>query len=329
MESFNLVHVVRSYLPRDVSNRITLYLGGDRAQTQAGIDAAIPGLLSGFGRVASTTDGARNLSSAVDRADSGILSNLGSMLGGSFSTGGGRALQSVLGTAELSNLTAGVGRSSGLGGKNVTTLLGFLAPVVLGVLKDIKTTKGLDAGGLANLLAGQKSNIAAAMPEGMRAMQKPEHTPESPRDVSRGGHYETAAGSPRAVAHKPSASWILPALLALSVLGLIWYATSRPAVRAARDEGGVAERTERMRDMYGRGPASFESLKSRYRSVIQEANNQGVQISKLQERDGKLFIEGTAPSTEAANQVWNEIKRIDPNLDGIMANFRISSNGYR
>jgi len=72
--------------------------------------------------------------------------------------------------------------------------------------------------------------------------------------------------------------------------------------------------------------ASFESLKSKYQSVIQEARNQGIQISKLQEKDGKLLIEGTAPSTEAANRVWNEIKRIDPNMQGIIANFPVSTS---
>jgi len=332
MELFNLVDLVRSYLTRDVGTKIASSLGEDRVQTQAGIDAAIPGLLSGFDGAASTTEGARRLSSAVDGADAGILSNLGSMFGGGFSTDrNGGILQSLLGSAGLSDLTAGIGRSSGLGGKAVTSLLGFLVPVVLGTLNKIKSTKGLDATGLASMLAGQRGNITAAMPEAMRTQREPGYTREPIRDVSREAPYETERVPLRTESRvKTSTSWILPALLALGLLGLIWYGISRPGVKAGRDEGGLAERTERMRDTYRQGATSFESLKSRYQSVIQEANNQGIQISKLQEKDGKLFIEGTAPSTEAANQVWNEIKRIDPNMDGIMANFPVSSNeGYR
>ena len=55
-----------------------------------------------------------------------------------------------------------------------------------------------------------------------------------------------------------------------------------------------------MNETYKRGTTSLEGLKSRYQSVIQEANTQGIEISKLQEKDGKLVIEGTAPSSEAA-----------------------------
>jgi LysM repeat protein len=174
------------------------------------------------------------------------------------------------------------------------------------------------------MLAGQRSNINAAMPEGMRTA----YTREPLRDASREPAYETERYPRRAETHtKPSASWVLPALLGLGLLGLLWYGVSRSAVRAGRDEGAVAERTARMHETYRqKGMASFESLKSKYQSVIQEARNQGIQISKLQEKDGKLLIEGTAPSTEAANRVWNEIKRIDPNMQGIIANFPVSTS---
>ena len=158
-------------------------------QTQAGIDAVILGMLSGFDTVASTTDGARRLSSAVYSADSGILSSLGSSFGGGFSTDrSGGILQSLLGGSGLSDLTSGIARSSGLSGRSITSLLGFLVPVVLGMLKD---TRGLDATGLSNLLAGQRSNIAAAMPGGMRRAGEPGYTRDSLNDVSRDVPYET------------------------------------------------------------------------------------------------------------------------------------------
>src|SRR5262245_20500383 len=70
--------------------------------------------------------------------------------------------------------------------------------------------------------------------------------------------------------------------------------------------------------------ASFEELKSKYQSVIQQVQNQGIQVANLhQQQDGKLFIKGKAPSIEAANRVWDEIKRINPKLDDIVADFPV------
>jgi LysM repeat protein len=334
MEPLNLVNMVSSYLTGDVGNKLATFLGESRERTQSGVDAAIPGILSGFDRVASTPEGARRLSSTVDSADSGILSNLAGMFGGggfSADTGGG-LLRSLFGGERLSELGSGIGRSSGLSGKAVTTLLGFLGPVALGVLKHLKSIRGLDASGLASLLSSQRSNIAAAMPEGMRrvgTITEPTYTREPLRDVTREAPYQARpvetyphTGEPRP---KSSLGWLLPLLVA-GLVGLIWYGAARSGVRAARDEGGLAERTARTQEMYRHGAVSFESLKSKYQTVIQEARNQGIQISKLQEKDGKLLIEGTAPSSEAANRVWDQIKRIDPNMDGIIANFPVNSS---
>jgi len=70
--------------------------------------------------------------------------------------------------------------------------------------------------------------------------------------------------------------------------------------------------------------ASFEELKTKYQSVIRQVQTLGIQVANLhQQQDGKLFIKGTAPSLEAANQVWDEIKRINPRMDDIVADFPV------
>src|SRR5262249_12010687 len=143
--------------------------------TQMGIDAAIPGLLGGFENAASTPDGARRLTSAVEQSDTGILSSLGSILGGSTGSSA-NLLQSLLGVGGLSELIGNIGRTSGLSRNGVGSLLGVLAPIVLSVLKRVVQSRNLDSAGLSNLLASQKSNIAAAMPEGMRTGEFREET---------------------------------------------------------------------------------------------------------------------------------------------------------
>lgn len=69
--------------------------------------------------------------------------------------------------------------------------------------------------------------------------------------------------------------------------------------------------------------ASFEEQKIKYQAVIQQVKAQGIQLANLHQQDGKLFIKGTAPSLEAANKVWDEIKRINPRADDIIADFPV------
>src|SRR5688572_32672797 len=65
--------------------------------------------------------------------------------------------------------------------------------------------------------------------------------------------------------------------------------------------------------------ASFEELKTKYQSVLKVIENEQIRVANLHLQDGKLLMKGTAPSQEASNAVWNEIKRINPRLDDIMA----------
>jgi len=69
--------------------------------------------------------------------------------------------------------------------------------------------------------------------------------------------------------------------------------------------------------------ASFEEQKMKYQTVIQQVQIQGIQLANLHQQDGKLFIKGRAPSLEAANKVWDEIKKINPRLDDIVADFPV------
>jgi nucleoid-associated protein YgaU len=71
--------------------------------------------------------------------------------------------------------------------------------------------------------------------------------------------------------------------------------------------------------------ASLDELKIKYQSVIQQIQDQRVQLANLHVQDGKLLMKGTAPSLEAANKVWDEIKRINPKLDDIIADFPVDA----
>jgi nucleoid-associated protein YgaU len=59
----------------------------------------------------------------------------------------------------------------------------------------------------------------------------------------------------------------------------------------------------------------FNQLKQKYQSVLNAIEQQGVRLQNLHVENDKLFIRGTAPSEQAKNAVWDQIKLVDPNFD--------------
>ena len=72
--------------------------------------------------------------------------------------------------------------------------------------------------------------------------------------------------------------------------------------------------------------ASFEQLKEKYQSVLQVIQDEQISVKNLHLQDDKLFIKGVAPSLDAANKVWNEIKRLNPSADDIAADFPVDTS---
>src|SRR5262245_25028470 len=71
--------------------------------------------------------------------------------------------------------------------------------------------------------------------------------------------------------------------------------------------------------------AAFDDLKAKYQSVLDVVQKKQVHMANLHMQDGKLFMKGTAPSQQAANAVWDAIKRINPKMDDIVADFPIDT----
>ena len=166
----NIVSTIMQLLAPAIINKIASSLGVNQGIAGKAIAAIVPAILAGLIGKSSTSSGAADLASALGKQDSSILGNLGSLIGGpgqqSFTDKGNSVLGSLLGGSASSALAGAAGKFAGLGGSQSSNLLGMLAPVVLGGLAQQQKSSNLDAGGLANLLAGQKDNIKSAMPAG-------------------------------------------------------------------------------------------------------------------------------------------------------------------
>lgn len=88
--------------------------------------------------------------------------------------------------------------------------------------------------------------------------------------------------------------------------------------------------------MFGRGAAEaeqqqgaqqrFNELKQKYQTVLTTADNERIQFLNLHVQDNKLFIRGIAPSEEAKNKFWDQIKLVSPSGDDITADITVDSS---
>src|ERR1700748_1224214 len=79
----SLVSVVMQFLTPDMIAKIASALGLDRSVAQKAIGGAVPALLAGLEDMASTPNGARQLSSTLAQQQPESLESLKSLIGGS------------------------------------------------------------------------------------------------------------------------------------------------------------------------------------------------------------------------------------------------------
>jgi len=57
----------------------------------------------------------------------------------------------------------------------------------------------------------------------------------------------------------------------------------------------------------------LEQMKQKYAAVLTAAQQEQVRMTHVHIQDNKLFIQGVAPSEQAKNKVWDQIKQVNPN----------------
>jgi hypothetical protein len=167
----NLVSLVMQFLTPDMIGRIADALGLDRNKVESAITSAVPALLAAFGNTARQPGGAQKLADAAKQQAS-TPGNFADMLTSSGESSlrqkGSQMLSSLVGGQNQNSLTDAIARFTGLGQSASGSLLGMLAPIVMGIIaRHQGTAGGLNANGIANLFASQKDNIADALPSGL------------------------------------------------------------------------------------------------------------------------------------------------------------------
>ena len=85
--------------------------------------------------------------------------------------------------------------------------------------------------------------------------------------------------------------------------------------------------------MFGTGAAAakgsedkFAQLKQKYQSVLNTLDQEGARLHNLHVEGDKLVIRATAPSEDAMNKAWDQIKLVDPNYQDLAADINYEEN---
>lgn len=70
----------------------------------------------------------------------------------------------------------------------------------------------------------------------------------------------------------------------------------------------------------------FEQLKQKYQSVQKAMEQHQVRLQNLNMQGDKLLMRGEAPSEEAKNRVWDQIKMIDPTYSDLIADITVNQS---
>lgn len=181
-----LIDLITQQLGAGTTQQVGRQLGLDESATESAIAAALPALIGGLAKNAQSPTGAESLAHALERDhDGSVLNNLGGLLGALQGGSQGSDLGGLLGAAtsmlgggasskktldadgilghilggKRGQVEQGVGQASGIDAAQSGELLKMLAPIVMGALGQMKRQKGLDAGGLTDLLTQERSQI--------------------------------------------------------------------------------------------------------------------------------------------------------------------------
>ena len=166
----DLVASISRFITPDTIAKIAGGLGINRQAVEQAVGAGIPTILSGLIGLTSRPEGAQRLASVLLQQPPGMLDEVKHAVGGgeqvAMADHGSSILSALLGSGTMKSVAAAITDYAGIKEGAGKSILGLLGPMVLGVLGQQQRVSGLDAGGIANLLASQKDSIAKALPRG-------------------------------------------------------------------------------------------------------------------------------------------------------------------
>jgi hypothetical protein len=184
----NIVDLALQPFGPQVLDAVAMALGLDRQRAESAVDAAVPAFLSALLWRLELPGGRQAVADALDEIDESGLERLAGLIGSgerqSLVDGGTQLLAMLLGRPAAATLTSAVAGFTGLGQGRAQSLLGMVAPAVMGVLRRRQAAQGLDLEGLAAWLAAQRTVVVSAVPSGMVGLLEGVGPSRDPGDAS-------------------------------------------------------------------------------------------------------------------------------------------------
>jgi hypothetical protein len=153
----DIMQLLQSQISGSTLNQLSQRIGATPQQTSAAASGAFAALLGGLANNAAS-GGLNNLMAALDKNhDGSILDDLGSIIGsggqGSGAANGMAIVNHILG-GKTQALATQLSAKTGLNANQIMQLLPMLAPIVMGVIGQLKNKGQLNLGNIAGILLG-------------------------------------------------------------------------------------------------------------------------------------------------------------------------------
>ena len=168
----NILDLLKGQLTEAAIGKVAGMIGENQSTTSSAISAILPALLGGLVNKGGTRDGAASvldfLNDNKNDLDDGIFDDIVGFLGDGSKTSammniGSAVLPFILGGKKAGFMNL-IGKATGLNSKAGSGLTSLLAPMLMSMIGKQVKKSGLDAGGLMNMLLGQKEHVAKAAP---------------------------------------------------------------------------------------------------------------------------------------------------------------------
>jgi Bacterial protein of unknown function (DUF937) len=229
-------------------------------------------------------------------------------------------LSSLLGGPDQTTLSGAVGKYAGLGQSASGSLLGMLAPVVMGTIGQQQGTRSIDAGGIADLLSSQKDNIAAALPAGFANLLGGTGLLDSLGGAARtataaaGQTARLTTSAARAIGDRGqralSLNWLYWLIPLLAILAVLIYLFAWPTEQVVVQPGvpAIPSLTVGGLDIRKEVTDSITNLRTTLAGITDAASAQAA-LPKLREVttqidkvDGRAVVSGAAESSRRTGQ---------------------------
>jgi OmpA-OmpF porin, OOP family len=171
--SINLLDLVKDQVSGVLAKQASSFLGESESSVSSALGSIMPTLLGSVLDKSSNPSGAQGIMDMVGKLDLGALSNIAGLFGGGASSvngllnSGGGIVESLLGN-KMGGAIDIISKLSGMKSGSTSSLLKMAAPLLMGVIGNQVKGKGLS--GLTDLLMGQKSHVANALPAGISSL---------------------------------------------------------------------------------------------------------------------------------------------------------------